>query len=166
MHSKTAMLDESAGKLLKKAADCFDLAETQSHVADRQHEIASQQHCSADELQVSADKLEALGHALEADAAEIQGNSQVVAEGSVPTAPTLTSQANVGPPPETAPAPSAPGSLISRYARAKLKSAGVCATLESKYALDTFGPLTDTILLRLTIWPTLRPSRCTSPIEP
>ena len=32
-------------------------------------------------LETSAHKLEALGHALEADAAEIQGNTQVVARG-------------------------------------------------------------------------------------
>jgi hypothetical protein len=81
MHSEKALMDESADKLLEKAADCFDIAETQLHVAGMQHEIASRQHCSADELETSAHKLEALGHALEADAAEIKGNTEVVARG-------------------------------------------------------------------------------------
>jgi len=73
-----AQMDKSADKLIKKAADCFDVAETQLHVARQQHEIAGKQHCSADELEASAHKLEALGHALEADAVEIKG-TQVVA---------------------------------------------------------------------------------------
>lgn len=81
MHSEKALMEKSANKLIQKAADCFDLAETQQHVADKQHEIAGRQHCSADELEKSAQKLEALGHALEADAAEIQGNTEVVARG-------------------------------------------------------------------------------------
>jgi hypothetical protein len=79
MHSEKAAMEKAADKLIKKAADCFDVAETQLHVADKQHEIASKQHCSADELETSAHKLEALGHALEADAAEIKGNTKVVA---------------------------------------------------------------------------------------
>jgi hypothetical protein len=79
MHSEKALMDKAADKLIKKAADCFDVAETQLHVADQQHQIASKQHCSADELEMSAHKLEALGHALEADAAEIKGNTQVIA---------------------------------------------------------------------------------------
>jgi hypothetical protein len=79
MQSEKARMDKSAGKLLKKAAECFDLAETQQHVADKQHEVASRQHCSADELEKSAHRLEALGHALEADAVEIKGNSEVQA---------------------------------------------------------------------------------------
>jgi hypothetical protein len=91
MHSEKALMDKSADKLIKKAADCFDLAETQHHVADKQHETAGRQHCSADELETSADKLEALGHALEADAAEIKGNTEVVARGiSVPPLPTTS----------------------------------------------------------------------------
>jgi hypothetical protein len=89
MHSKRALLEQSADKLIKKAAECFDVAETQHHVADKQHEIASRQHCSADELETSAHKLEALGHALEADAAEIKGNAEIVARGiSAPPSPT------------------------------------------------------------------------------
>jgi hypothetical protein len=74
-----AQMDKSADKLIKKAADCFDVAETQLHVARQQHEIAGKQHCGADELEASAHKLEALGHALEADAVEIKGNTEVVA---------------------------------------------------------------------------------------
>jgi hypothetical protein len=79
-------------KLIKKAADCFDLAETQHHVAETQHEGAGRQHCSADELEASARKLEVLGRALEADAAEIKGNNntEVVArEISAPPSPTV-----------------------------------------------------------------------------
>jgi hypothetical protein len=81
MHSEKALMDQAADKLIKKAADCFDIAETQLHVADMQHKIASKQHCSADELETSAHKLEALGHALEADAAQIKGDTEVVARG-------------------------------------------------------------------------------------
>ena len=79
MNSEKALMDKSADKLIKKAADCFDIAETQLHVAQMQHEIAGKQHCSADELEISAHKLEALGHALEADAAEIKSAPKVVA---------------------------------------------------------------------------------------
>ena len=79
MRPEKTLMDRAAGKLIKKAADCFDVAETQRHVADKQHQIASTQHCSADELETSARKLEALGHALEADAAEIKGNTEVAA---------------------------------------------------------------------------------------
>jgi hypothetical protein len=81
MHSEKALMDVAADKLIKRAADCFDLAETQHHVADEQHKSASRQHCSADELATSADKLEALGHKLEADAVEIKGNAELVAPG-------------------------------------------------------------------------------------
>jgi hypothetical protein len=82
-------MEKSADRLMKSAADCFDLAETQHHAADKQHEIASKQHCNADELGTSANKLEALGHALEADAAEIKGNTEVVASGiPIPASPT------------------------------------------------------------------------------
>jgi hypothetical protein len=88
------LMNRSADKLIKKAADCFDLAETQHHVAETQHESAGRQHCSADELEASARKLEVLGRALEADAAEIKGNTEAVArEISVPplpTAPTIS----------------------------------------------------------------------------
>jgi hypothetical protein len=98
MHSAKDLMDKSANKLLKKAADCFDLAETQHHVADKQHKVASAQHCGADELETSANKLEALGHALEADAAEIKGNGEVVARGiSVPTSPTAPGAASASP---------------------------------------------------------------------
>jgi hypothetical protein len=86
MRSEKAHMDKAADKLIKKAADCFDVAETQLHVANQQHELASKQHCSADELETSAHKLEALGHALEADAAEIKGNTEVVAPGIGPGA--------------------------------------------------------------------------------
>jgi hypothetical protein len=96
MHCEKALMDKAADKLIKKAADCFDVAEAQHHVAEKQHEIAGRQHCSADELETSADKLEALGHALEADAAEIKGNTQVVAPGisasPSPTAPVAASR--------------------------------------------------------------------------
>ena len=89
MHSDKALMNKAADKLMKKAADCFDVAEAQHHIVDKQHEIASRQHCSADELETSADKLEALGHALEADAVEIKGNTEVVARGiSAPPLPT------------------------------------------------------------------------------
>jgi hypothetical protein len=83
------LMNRSADKLIRKAADCFDLAETQHHVAEAQHEGAGRQHCSADELEASARKLEVLGRALEADAAEIKGNNtEVVArEISVPSLP-------------------------------------------------------------------------------
>jgi hypothetical protein len=84
MHPEKALMESSASKLMKKAADCFELAETQQQVAERQHEIADRQHSGADDLETSAPKLEALGHALEADAAEIQGNTQVVARGISP----------------------------------------------------------------------------------
>jgi hypothetical protein len=89
MHSEKALIEKSADKLMKSAADCFVLAETQHHAAEKQHEIASKQHCNADELGTSASKLEALGHALEADAAEIKGNTEVVARGiPIPASPT------------------------------------------------------------------------------
>jgi hypothetical protein len=91
MRPEKELMDKSAGKLIKKAAECFDIAETQQHVADKQHESASRQHCSADELEKSAHKLEAIGHALEADASEMKGNTQVVARGisasPLPTVP-------------------------------------------------------------------------------
>jgi hypothetical protein len=84
------LMNRSADKLIKKAADCFDLAETQHHVAETQHESAGRQHCSADESEASARKLEVLGRALEADAAEIKGNNTeaVAREISVPPLPT------------------------------------------------------------------------------
>ncbi len=83
------MMDASSDKLLEKAADCFDLAETQHHAAEMQHEIASRQHCGADQLEVNAGKLEALGHVLEASAVEIKGNTAVVARGApIPVSPT------------------------------------------------------------------------------
>jgi hypothetical protein len=95
MHSEKALMDKSVDKILRNAADCFDLAETQQHVADKQHEVASRQHCSADELETSANKLEALGHALEADAAEIKGDTEVVTRGiGVPPSPTAPSTAS------------------------------------------------------------------------
>jgi len=94
MPSEKARMDRAADKLIKKAADCFDVAETQLHVADKQHEIAGKQHCSADELETSAHKLEALGRALEADAAEIKGSAEVVARGiRVPPSPTAPAAA-------------------------------------------------------------------------
>jgi hypothetical protein len=74
MYSKKALSDKSAEKVLKRAGDCFTLAEKEHRIAERQHEIASM-------LEVNAGKLEALGHALESDAVEIKGNTQVVARG-------------------------------------------------------------------------------------
>jgi hypothetical protein len=95
MHSERALMDKSADKILRKAADCFDLAETQHHVADKQYEVASRQHCSADELETSANKLEVLGHALESDAVEIKGDTEVVAQGiGVPPSPTAPTTAS------------------------------------------------------------------------
>src|ERR1700722_16728577 len=74
MHSEKVLMHKAADKLIKKAADCFDVAEAQHHVAEKQHEIASRQHCSADALEANANKLDGIGRALEADAAEIYGS--------------------------------------------------------------------------------------------
>ena len=79
MHSEKVLMHKAADKLIKKAADCFDVAEAQHHVAEKQHEIASRQHCSADALEANANKLDGIGRALEADAAEIYGSMEVAA---------------------------------------------------------------------------------------
>ena len=95
MQIEKIVLEKSAETLLEKAADCFDLADTQQALADKQHEIAAiqhenadqqhelaaKQHVSANKLEANADKLDAMGHALEASAVEIKGDTVVVQRG-------------------------------------------------------------------------------------
>src|ERR1700733_3426263 len=73
------LMNDSAKKILDKAADCDEIAEIEHHVAEAQHQMASRQHCSADELEMSSKKLKRLARSLEADAAEIKGNIELVA---------------------------------------------------------------------------------------
>jgi hypothetical protein len=90
MHSEKALMHKAADRLIKKAADCFDIAEAQHYVAEKQHESASRQHCNADALEANANKLDGIGHALEADAAEIYGSTKVGAREMIsPIAPAV-----------------------------------------------------------------------------
>jgi hypothetical protein len=75
------LMNKSAEKILDKAADCAEIAEIEHHVAEAQHQMASRQHCSADELEMSSKKLKQIARLLEADAAEIKGNTELVAPG-------------------------------------------------------------------------------------
>jgi hypothetical protein len=103
MRIEKAVLRNAVQKLAERAEDCFDRAEIQHASADKQHASADAQHVSADAQHVSAhaqhasadkqhasaekqhasaDELVTLGVALEADAVALNGEIEMVAEGS------------------------------------------------------------------------------------
>jgi hypothetical protein len=90
------LMNNSAKRMLDKAADCAEIAEIEHHVAEAQHQMASRQHCSADELEISSKKLKRLADLLEADAAEIMENTELVAPGIlIPTSSTAAPHASL-----------------------------------------------------------------------
>jgi hypothetical protein len=95
MQIKTIALEKVAKTLLDKAADSFEVADTQQVLAntareiaaeqranaDQQHELAAKTDSNAAKLDANVKKLKTLGHALEAKAAETQGDTVVVQRG-------------------------------------------------------------------------------------
>jgi hypothetical protein len=95
MQIEKIALEKAARALLKKAADCLEVANSQKSLAnnaheiaagqrknaDQQHDLAAKQDVNATKLDSNAKKLKTLGHALEADAAETQGDTLVTQRG-------------------------------------------------------------------------------------
>ena len=95
MQVEKIVLEKSAKSLLKKSADCLDLAQGQQKLADKthelsaeqrknadqQHELAAKQDSNANKLDENAKKLESMGRALEANAIETMGDTMVVRRG-------------------------------------------------------------------------------------
>jgi hypothetical protein len=70
-------LERTVNALIKKAEDCFDLAQTQHRAAGIQHVLADKQHENAGKLDMSADRLDIMGDALRADAVELKGGLEI-----------------------------------------------------------------------------------------
>jgi hypothetical protein len=96
MRFEKEIIQKSVRALMDKAKRCFDLAKSQHANADRQNAAADRiealgqsSHVNADNEHAGAEKLVTLGQSLEADAAQLNGEIEMVAGRTSPILRTL-----------------------------------------------------------------------------